>query len=117
ACLLCEQLRAPGAACWPRRLERKSNLDTPVAINEEARRYWRESPHKAAIMYACLNVDVVVGGFEKDHFNFVPTVAGTSTIGLRLCKLSNDVGRRPLRPGESFLRQQLAQLCFCHFAS
>ena len=68
-------------------------------------------------MYACLDVDVVVSGFEKRHFNFVSGVARTSAIGLRLCKLSNDVGRRPLRPGESFLRQQLAQLCFCHFLS
>ena len=53
-------------------------------------------------MYACLDVDVVVGGFEKRHFNFVPGVARTSAIGLRPCKLSNDVGRRPLRPGEEF---------------
>jgi len=66
-------------------------------------------------MYACLDVDVVVGGFEKRYFNFVPGVARSSAIGLRLCKLSNDVGRQSLRPCESFLRQQLAQLCFCHF--
>jgi hypothetical protein len=66
-------------------------------------------------MYACLDVDVVVGGFEKRHFNFVPGVARASATGLRLCKLSDDVGRRPLGPGDSFPRQQLAQLCFCHF--
>ena len=56
------------------RLERGSNLDTPVAINEEARRYRRESPHEAAIAYARLDVDVVVGGFEKRHDNFMPRV-------------------------------------------
>src|SRR5207302_10400847 len=94
-----------------------SNLDTPVAVDEEARRYRLESPHEAAIIYAGLDVDVVVGGFEKRHFDFVPGVARAPTIGLRLCKLSNDVGGRPLGPGESLLRQQLAQLCFCHFLS
>ena len=68
-------------------------------------------------MYACLDVDVVVGGFQERHFNFVQGVVRTSAKGLRLCKLSNDISGRPLRPGESFLRQQLAQLCFCHFLS
>jgi hypothetical protein len=97
--------------------ERNSNLDTTIAINEEARRYWLESPYETAIMYASLDMEVVVGGFEKRHFDFVPGVSRTSPKDLRLCKLGNDVGRRPLRPGESFLRQQLAQLCFCHFES
>jgi hypothetical protein len=32
-------------------------------------------------MYVCLDVDVVVGGFEKCHFNFVPGVTPTSAIG------------------------------------
>jgi len=50
--------------CVPRVFERQSKLDAPVAINEEARRYWLESPHQAAIVYARLDVDVVVGGFE-----------------------------------------------------
>src|SRR5204863_3415187 len=53
-----------GAPCWPRLFGRRSNLDTPVAINEEARRHRLESPYEAAIMYACLDVDVVVSGFK-----------------------------------------------------
>src|SRR5262245_6464651 len=105
-----------GRVCW-HPLKRNSNLDTPVAINEEARRYGLESPHESAIMYARLNMDVVVGGFEKRDFDFVPGVARSMSIDLRLCKLGDDVGGRPFRPGESFLRQQLAQLCFRHFVS
>jgi hypothetical protein len=42
-------------------------------------------------MYACLEVDVVVGGFEKAHFDFVPGVARTSTIGLRLSMSAGDL--------------------------
>src|SRR5262245_40923791 len=115
--LLSEPPSATGAQCWPRLFERRSNLDASVAIYEEARCYWLERPHEAAVMNACLDVDVIVGGFEKRQLNFVPGVARTSPIGLRLGELSHDVGRRPLHPGESFLGQQLAQLCFCHFAS
>jgi hypothetical protein len=43
-------------------------------------------------MYTCLDVDVVVGGFEKRYFNFVPGVARSSAIGLRLCKLTMSAG-------------------------
>jgi hypothetical protein len=42
-------------------------------------------------MYACLDVDVVVGGFEKRHFDFVPGVARTSAIGLRLSMSAGDL--------------------------
>src|SRR5215472_12634110 len=93
------RLRMPLGA---RVFARQSNLDTPVAINEEARRYRLESPNEAAIMYACLDVNVVVGSFEQRYFNFVPGVPRTSAIGLRPCKVSNDIGRRSLRPGDSF---------------
>src|SRR5690349_6751295 len=112
-----EPLPAARVCCRPHPFERRSNLDTSVAVNEKARRYRLESPHEAAIIYACLDVNIIVGGFEKRHLNFVPGVAGTSAIGLGLCELSNDVGRCSLHPGESFLRQEFAHLSFCHVVS
>jgi hypothetical protein len=67
---------------WSRLFERQSNLDTPVATMRKLDDIGlRSHTRLPSCMYACLDVDVAVGGFEKCHFNFVPGVTRTSAIG------------------------------------
>jgi len=51
-------------------------------------------------MYADLDVDVLLAGVEKPHFNFVP--GAPTSIGLRLCKAQQRCRPAPSPPRREF---------------